>query len=263
MDLSVIIPVFNSELILKKLIHEIDKIRINKDLEMELILVNDFSFDNSWAEIKKLSKNYDYLKGINLKENYGQHNAISAGLTYSKGKYIILMDDDFQHDPIYIINILDELKKGFDACYVKYLKRKHNVWKRFLSYLNHISSSYLSNKPFNIYTSSFKGINRRLCEIIKEDNNFEVFLDWIIVGKSKNIQTINIFHRERLEGKTNYGIKKLLILWSNMIIKIKPKNKFKLIILFILKLFIKYILHKLLNKRVYKEKFSILEKTFN
>ena len=91
MDLSVIIPVFNSELILKKLIHEIDKIRINKDLEMELILVNDFSFDNSWAEIKKLSKNYDYLKGINLKENYGQHNAISAGLTYSKGKYIILL----------------------------------------------------------------------------------------------------------------------------------------------------------------------------
>ena len=67
------------------------------------------------------------------------------------------------------------------------------------------------------------------------------FLDWLIVENSKKIQTIDILHRKRLEGKTNYDFKKLIILWSNMIIKIKPKNKFKILLLSIIKLFIKLI----------------------
>ena len=80
-------------------------------------------------------------------------------------------------------------------------------------------------------------------------------------GKFKKIP-IDVMHRERLEGKTNYGVKKLLILWSNMIIKIKSKNKFKLILLFILKLIITSIIYKVLKKKKYYAKFLILEKTF-
>jgi len=261
MDLSIIIPVYNSELTLPKLVEEIDQ-ALKKDIRKELILVNDCSKDRSWITIKKLSNSYSFIKGVNLERNYGQHNAISAGLHFSKGKQLILMDDDLQHDPIYIQKIFDELKKGYDACYVRYLRRKHTVLKKFLSNLNHLSSSYLSDKSTKIYTSSFKGINRNICEIINKDKNFEVFLDWLIVENSKKIQTIDIMHRERLEGKTNYTFKKLLILWSNMIIKIRPKNKFKFMLLFFLKFFITSIIFKLLKKKIYKEKFLIKEKTF-
>ncbi len=262
MDLSIIIPVYNSEFILTKLVKEIDKALIEKKIIKELIFINDFSKDDSWETIKKLSKSYGYIKGINLKKNYGQHNAISAGLYYAEGNYIILMDDDLQHDPVYILKILNELEKGFDACYVKYLKRKHIMWKRFLSYINHITSSYLSDKSNRIYTSSFKGINKDLCNIINKDKKLEVFLDWLIVENSKKIQTINVIHRERFQGKTNYGVKKLLILWSNMIIKINPKSFFKKFLLSFLKLFINLIIYKILKKNKYSEKFLILEKTF-
>ena len=262
MDLSIIIPVYNSELILPKLVREINKALMDKNIKKELIFINDFSEDNSWQTIKNLIKTNVYIKGINLKENYGQHNAISAGLNYSSGEYIILMDDDLQHDPIYIFQILKELKNGYDSCYVKYNKRKHKIWKKVLSYLNHITSSYLSSKTTKIYTSSFKGIKKDLCDIINKDPNFEVFLDWLIVENSSKIQTIEILHRHRLEGKTNYDIKKLLILWSNMIIKIKPKSKFKMILLSILKIIINSIIYKLLNKKKFKEKFLISEKTF-
>ena len=136
------------------------------------------------------------------------------------------------------------------------------MWKRFLSYINHVSSSYLSNKSIKIYTSSFKGINKRISYIINRDQNYEFFLDWLIVENSKKIQTIDILHRKRLEGKTNYDFKKLIILWSNMIIKIKPKNKFKILLLSIIKLFIKLIVYKILKKKEYKEKFLVSEKTF-
>lgn len=262
MHLSIIIPVYNSELILPKLVQEINKALFKSNFEKELIFINDYSKDNSWVEIKRLVKSYSFIKGINLKNNFGQHNAISAGLSFSSGKYIIMMDDDLQHDPAYILNILNELEKNFDACYVKYLERKHATWKKLLSNINHLTSSYLSSKSTKLYTSSFKGINRKICKIINNDKNLEVFLDWLIVENSKKIQTIDVLHRERLEGKTNYGIKKLLILWSNMIIKIKSKNKFKLILLSMLKLIINLFIYKILNKKTYNEKFLIQEKTF-
>ena len=136
------------------------------------------------------------------------------------------------------------------------------MWKKFFSNINHVTSSFLSNKSTKLYTSSFKGINRRICEIINNDNNFEVFLDWLIVENSQKIQTIDVLHRERMEGETNYNLKKLLILWSNMILKIKPSSLLKKIIIFFIKVIIKTIIYKFLNKKNYTEKFLVLEKTF-
>ena len=262
MNLSIVIPVFNSEEIISTLVDEIYEQIKSNNLKTEIILVNDLSKDLSWEKIKSLNKKYSFVKGINLMNNYGQHNAIMAGLNYCTGDYCILMDDDMQHNPKYIVDIYNKLKSGYEICYVKYLKRKHVMWKRFLSYINHVSSSYLSNKSIKIYTSSFKGINKRISYIINRDQNYEVFLDWLIVENSKKIQTIDILHRKRLEGKTNYDFKKLIILWSNMIIKIKPKNKFKILLLSIIKLFIKLIVYKILKKKEYKEKFLVSEKTF-
>ena len=160
MLISLVIPVYNSNDILPELVNKITK---NLTEKFEIILVNDFSKDNSWKTIKEITETNHFVKGINLKENYGQHNAISAGLNYANGKYIILMDDDLQHDPIYINDIINELHKGYEACYVKYLYRKHVYWKRLVSKLNHLTSSILAGKSTKIYTSSFKGFNRRIC----------------------------------------------------------------------------------------------------
>lgn len=262
MDFSIVIPVYNSESILPVLVNEINHSLKNNKSEKELIFVNDFSKDNSWNEIKNLTQKNLFIKGINLKKNYGQHNAIAAGLSVAKGDYIILMDDDLQHDPIYIEKILSQLKNGYDSCYVKYKKRKHSNIKVFVSWLNHITSSYLSEKTNKIYTSSFKGFNNKICKKINDDNNFEVFLDWLILENSKNVQSIEIMHRERLTGKTNYSYKKLLILWSNMILKIKPNGFTKKLIINFLKFIIIKIIYKILNKKKYTEKFLIDEKTF-
>jgi len=259
MLISLVIPVYNSNDILPELVNKITK---NLTEKFEIILVNDFSKDNSWKTIKEITETNHFVKGINLKENYGQHNAISAGLNYANGKYIILMDDDLQHDPIYINDIINELHKGYEACYVKYLYRKHVYWKRLVSKLNHLTSSILAGKSTKIYTSSFKGFNRRICNIINSDKNNEVFLDWIIINNSRKINSINITHKERLSGKTNYNLKKLLILWSSMIMTIKSKNIYSIFIVSLLKFFIKYILYTLISKKKFNEKFIISDKTF-
>ena len=259
MKLSIIIPVYNSSEILSELINQIEK---NVKIDHEIILVNDFSKDNSWEKIKEISKENKNIKGVNLEKNYGQHNAIVAGLTFSNGDYIILMDDDLQHDPIFIKDIINQLTSGAEVCYVKYLKRKHFYWKQIVSFLNHLTSSFLASKSLKIYTSSFKGFNVRIRDLIISDEKKEVFLDWIILYNSKDTKSINVLHRERYSGKTNYNLKKLLLLWSAMIMNIKSKNFINSFLIFLIKVFIKFILFKILKKKKYTEKYLIKEKTF-
>ncbi len=103
MKLSIIVPVYNSADILEDLCQRINKVlvEIKYDKITELILVNDSSSDKSWDKIFELSSKYSYIIGINLSENFGQHNALMAGFNNSKGEHIITLDDDLQHPPEY------------------------------------------------------------------------------------------------------------------------------------------------------------------
>tara|TARA_Y100000022_G_C13164439_1_gene335509 strand:- start:36 stop:818 length:783 start_codon:yes stop_codon:yes gene_type:complete len=217
MKLSIIIPVYNSAKILEKLINEIN-LNISEKFEKnyEIILVNDFSKDNSWKIIKKISKDFNFVKGIDLNYNLGQHGAIFVGLKHSVGKKIIMMDDDLQHPPQSLIFINDQLD-SYDACYTLYLKRKHVYWKIIVSTLNNFFSSFIFDKPFKIYTSSMKGIRGEIKDKLIKNNPKIISLDSLILRHSRNVTNIKVHHQERFEGKSNYDIKKLFILWFDMI----------------------------------------------
>ena len=217
MKLSIIIPVYNSSKILEKLIAEINS-NLSKKFEKdyEIILVNDSSKDNSWVIIKKISKEFRFVKGIDLNENVGQHGAIFVGLKHSTGNKIIIMDDDLQHPPQSLISIYDKLDL-YDACYTLYLKRKHIYWKIFVSNVTNFFSSFIFDKPFKIYTSSMKGIRSDVKNKFVNQNPKIPFIDSLILKEAKNITNIEVNHQERFEGKSNYDIKKLFILWFDMI----------------------------------------------
>ncbi len=217
MKLSIVIPVYNSSEIIEKLVKNL-KFYLNKKLsnKFEIIFVNDCSVDSSWSFIKKLAKKHSFVKGIDLKDNIGQHAAIFVGLKFSKGEKIIVMDDDLQHPPSSIITIYNKLN-NFDACYTLYLKRKHNFWKILISEINHLFSSFLFNKPYKIYLSSFKGFTSEVKNKFIATKPKIIFLDSLIIKYSENITSINIVHQKRFKGISNYNIKKLFSLWFDMI----------------------------------------------
>jgi glycosyltransferase involved in cell wall biosynthesis len=113
MKISVIVPVYNSSQILSELnrrvFNSIDKMGLSK--KFEFLLINDCSSDNSWELIKNLSYKYSYIKGINLSQNFGQHNAIMAGLNNCTGEKIITLDDDLQHPPEFFFKYFRKVKK--------------------------------------------------------------------------------------------------------------------------------------------------------
>ena len=247
MKLSIVIPVYNSEKILDKLLKTIKNAILKKNYPFELLLINDCSSDKSWQKILQLKTKYKFIKAINLKYNYGQHGAIFCGLRYSTGDNIVCMDDDMQHDPIYITDMLDRLKI-FEVCYVKFRKREHGYLKVLISKLNNIISSLLMNKSINIYTSSYKCFKKNIAKQIVKNNVKNFFLDYWIFKYSKKITFINVSHKKRYSGSTNYGFKEMLSLWSDMIFLIDTKKySIRTLSIKIIRFFFEYFLNNYLN----------------
>ena len=216
MILSIVIPVYNSEEILDELINQItSEIRKNINLfeDYEIILVNDKSLDNSWKKIEEIATNQKNVIGINLSKNFGQHNALMAGIKNSRGDFLITMDDDLQHPPNYIIEIINKLNQGFDVCYTKYENNKYSFFKKLGSAINDKVANIVLDKPKNIYLSSYRGIKRNVINELKKFDGPYVYLDGVILNVTSNIGSINIKHNKRLKGNSGYSFKKLFSLW--------------------------------------------------
>jgi polyisoprenyl-phosphate glycosyltransferase len=216
--LSIVIPVYRSAPILPKLVETIATEMKAEGLSdrFELIMVNDCSPDNSWHVIRTLAETHSFIKGVTLRRNVGQHNAIMAGLHQVSGEFVVLMDDDLQHPPSAIADILKALTEGYDVCYTNYLNRQHASWKKLGSWFNDRVATLLLGKPKGLYLSSFKGIRREIAdEVIRYDGPY-TYIDGLILDVTRSITTVDIEHQARFEGESNYTFGKLVSLWLKM-----------------------------------------------
>lgn len=218
LELSIVVPVYRSERILPELAAQVRAALLDDPVfsSYELILVNDCSPDGSWAVIERLSKEDLSVKGINLRKNAGQHNAVMAGLAHATGNIVIMMDDDLQHPPRYLPILASQIKNGLDVCYTRYRERKHALWKKAGSWLNDRAATWLLKKPKGVYLSSFKAIDRGVRnEVVRYEGPYP-YVDGLILLSTNNIGTIDIDHQDRFEGQGNYNLTKSISLWLKM-----------------------------------------------
>src|SRR6186713_478732 len=112
-DLSIVATIYNDERIVPELVNEIDRHIAPLNIPYEIILVNDNSRDQSELAIGKVCHTMPHVKGISLSRNFGQQIAISSGLRYAKGKYVVIMDGDLQNPPSEIPIMLEKIKEGY------------------------------------------------------------------------------------------------------------------------------------------------------
>ena len=217
--LSIVIPVYGSEKVLPELVsrlqstlNQTDDLRDN----YEVIFVCDCSPDHSWATIEKLAAKYSWVRGISLRMNAGQHNALMAGFAATKGKIVVTMDDDLQHSPSDIPLLLAELSRGRDVVYAHFQNRQHANWKIAGSRLNNLVSSYLMNKPKNLYLSPFRAMKAVIRDDILRYRGPYVYVDGLILSVTRNIGSVEVAHHERFAGDSGYGFKKSISLWLKM-----------------------------------------------
>lgn len=213
---SIVVPVYRSEAILPHLVAKVQECLAGSGLSYELILVNDVSPDASWEVIKRLVGEYPFVRGVCLSKNVGQHNATMAGLAQVRGQAVIVMDDDLQHPPQAILQLVDSIRSGRDVCYTRYANRQHASWKKIGSWFNDRVATVLLNKPRGLYLSSFKAMHRRVAdEVVKYDGPF-AYVDGLILDITRDIDVLTIEHQARFSGEGNYNLRRSLSLWLKM-----------------------------------------------
>jgi polyisoprenyl-phosphate glycosyltransferase len=217
LDISVVIPVYNSEDCLDELTRRLTDVLDKVGKVYEIILINDCSQDDSWTKITQCCKVNNKIRAINFRKNFGQDNAIMAGLKYSSGKSIIIMDDDLQHDPEDIAFLLNKLTKGYDVVYANFHSKKQSLIKNFGSWFNGKVAEIVINKPKGIYLSPYKAIKREIVkEIIKYEGPYP-YVDGLIFRITQNITQITAIHYKRYTGKGNYGLRKSILVWMKLV----------------------------------------------
>lgn len=202
-EISIVIPVYNSGENLYELHSQIcDALQ---KYSFELIFVNDCSKDTSWDIISELHAKDTRIIGINFRKNFGQDNALLAGIRHTNGEYIVIMDDDLQHSPYDILSLYTKCKEGYDICYGDFKIKKQATWKNFGSWVNGQLSTVLLGKPADIYLSPFKVIHNSIIQEIRFNGPFP-YLDGILLELTRNVTSIPIEHHTRFVGKSNYNI---------------------------------------------------------
>lgn len=217
-EISVVIPVYGSATILPDLVQKLEEALTTAVGEgrFEAILVHDHGPDNAWAVLTSLATSRPWLKGINLRRNAGQHNAVMAGFAHASGRYVVTMDDDLQHDPNDIPRILEALRAGADLVYVRFEERRHVLWKRIGSAFNDWVASRLLNKPTGLYLSPFRGIRREVCQAALAYGGPFVYVDGLLLQSTSNFTSITARHHARQDGKSGYSLRKSIALWMQM-----------------------------------------------
>ena len=211
-----IIPCYNSE----KTIFEVVKLlknyfEENKFGELEIILVNDHSKDQTVDVINSIVQSHTNVIGIDLAKNTGQHNALLAGMSKASGDYIISLDDDLQTHPSQIGKLIMKVNEGYDVVYGSYEKMKQSTFRNFGRVFNDFTVRKLIGKPKGLEASSF-WIAKKFVkdEIIKGKSSF-TNLQGLFLRTTKNITNVEIEHFSRKYGSSNYTLKKLIRLWAS------------------------------------------------
>jgi len=215
--ISFIIPCYNSSLFIENTVNELQS-AINNDFkqyETEIILINDSSKDSTASKIENIALKNKNVVAIDLAKNFGQHGAIFAGLSEASGDIIVCLDDDGQtpaNEAKKLINALDE---ETDVVYARYKNKKHNKFRNIGSKMNDYMMCSLLNKPKELFISSYFAMKKYIKDEILQYTNPYPYLQGLILRTTNKIKNVDINHKDRKVGNSNYTLKKLLNLWVN------------------------------------------------
>jgi polyisoprenyl-phosphate glycosyltransferase len=221
--ISVVSPVYKCSTCLIELYFRLVKTLETISNNFEIIFVNDSSPDDSWSEICKLCQKDNRIKGINLSRNFGQHYAITAGLNFAKGEWIVVMDCDLQDQPEEISKLFFKATEGYDVVYGRRNVRKDNLIKVYLSKLFYRVLSYLTDTKQDSSIANFgiykKNVIKAILSMGDSMRYFPTMVRWV----GFNQTSINIDHAERKDGKTAYSFRKLINLSINVMLAFSDK----------------------------------------
>lgn len=214
--LSIVIPVYRGGATIGRLVDALSDLRPAGG--MEVVLVNDGSPDNSADVCRDLLQTARVpLVYIEHARNFGEHNAVMTGLRHASGDYVITMDDDLQNPPEEIIRLFDHTRLGrWDVVYTRYAVKQHAGWRNLGSRFANGVADRLLDKPRGLYLSSFRCMSAMIVQAVTRYSGPYPYIDGLIMQATQRIDSIEVRHLPRMEGRSTYTLRRLVRLWLNL-----------------------------------------------
>ncbi|HNY44907.1 MAG: glycosyltransferase family 2 protein [Bacteroidota bacterium] len=211
MEISVVVPIYNEEGNIPQMYERLTKVLKEICSSYEIIFVNDFSKDNSLSIIKDLSKKDNSVQYISFSRNFGHQVAVSAGLDYSKGDAVAIIDGDLQDPPELIKEMYAKYKEGYKVVYAKRSARKGvNIFKKAAYKLFYRILDKLTEVKIPLDTGDFRLIDRVIINHLKQMPERNKFLRGQIAWIGYKQTCVEYVRDPRFSGKTGYSFSKLM-----------------------------------------------------
>lgn len=208
--ISVVIPAYNSAATIGQVVASARDVLKAQALTCEFIIVDDGSADDTWSVLRSLAEAQPDVRVTHFRRNYGQHNALLAGIRAATGELIVTLDDDLQHPPEEIPKLIKELEKGFDVVYGFPEKLPHSMSRNLLSLMTKAALQKAMGAETARHHSGFRVFRTVLCEAFAEYDSAYVSLDVLLTWATNRFSWIYVKHRPRTIGRSNYTFWKLM-----------------------------------------------------
>jgi undecaprenyl-phosphate 4-deoxy-4-formamido-L-arabinose transferase len=214
--LSIVVPVYRGAATVGQLVAALSGLAPAGGLE--IVLVNDGSPDASGDVCRNLVRQAGVpITYIEHARNYGEHNAVMTGLRHARGAYVITMDDDLQNPPDEVVRLYDHARQGdWDVVYTRFVRKEHSIWRNLGSRFANKIADWLLDKPKGLYLSSFRCMSAMVVRAVTRYRGPYPYVDGLIMQVTQRIDSIDVRHLPRAEGRSNYTLKRLVRLWLNL-----------------------------------------------
>jgi len=210
MNISVVVPVYNGADTVPMLVEELYKVLPTVADAFEVVLVNDGSPDNSWQVITQQARKHEWVHGVDLMRNYGQHNATLCGVREAIYEVIVIMDDDLQNPPKEIPKLLAKLEEGYDVVYGVARKRQQVWWKSMASAIVKRAIAYVMGLRTVRDIGAFKAFRSELRMAFEDFRSPDVLVDVLLSWGASRFASVEVDESPRAVGKSNYSLFKLI-----------------------------------------------------
>jgi glycosyltransferase involved in cell wall biosynthesis len=216
-NISVVIPVYNSQPTLVQLVAEVESVLSVISDQYEIILVNDGSTDESWLVIERLCAQIPQLRALNMMRNFGQHNAVLAGIRQAKCEVTVTLDDDLQNPCSEIPKLVACLSEGYDVAYGRPKNAKQDALKNVASQVTKLLLKNAMGVEAARNISPFRAFRTHIREAFSEYRGPFVFIDVLLTWGAARFTAVPVEHRPRRIGRSGYTLATLITLTLNMV----------------------------------------------
>jgi glycosyltransferase involved in cell wall biosynthesis len=215
--ISVVIPVYNSAEILPELVERLERALAAVGFPFEVVLVNDGSRDRSWKIIEELAATKPWIRGLCMMRNYGQQNALLAGIRAARYDVTITMDDDLQHPPEELPKLIAALSDDVDVVYAPPIKEQHGLFRDLASVITKVTLQGAMGADMARHGSAWRIFRTRLRDAFADYRSPLASVDALLTWGTRRFAYLPLRHDPRAKGQSNYTLGKLIHHAFNMV----------------------------------------------